>query len=109
MQRNQREISSPMKVMGEREAVIACIDKSIKIGATMWDLKTEEKLFHIPTCLSPPFDFLCLRNRFLVGFQSNKPRLLSWSHCSLVFQQGNIFLTPETSYPIITTSILFIF
>ena len=59
-------------VVEEREAVLACSDKNMKIGATMWDLETGEKLFHIPTCASPPFGFLCLRNRFLVASQSNK-------------------------------------
>ncbi|KAL5186401.1 Protein ROOT INITIATION DEFECTIVE 3 [Glycine soja] len=61
-----------MMVVEEREAVLACSDKNMKIGATMWDLETGEKLFHIPTCASPPFGFLCLRNRFLVASQSNK-------------------------------------
>ncbi|KAL2321699.1 hypothetical protein Fmac_026078 [Flemingia macrophylla] len=54
------------------EAVVACSDKSMKIGATMWDIETGEKLLHTPTCASPPFGFLCLRNRFLVASQINK-------------------------------------
>ncbi|QCD81151.1 pre-rRNA-processing protein IPI3 [Vigna unguiculata] len=59
-------------VEGEGEAVVACSDKSMKIGASMWDLETGEKLLHIPTCASPPFGFLCLRNRFLVASQLNR-------------------------------------
>ncbi|XP_020217537.1 protein ROOT INITIATION DEFECTIVE 3 isoform X2 [Cajanus cajan] len=66
-QRREKEM-----VRGEAEAVVACSDKSMKIGATMWDLETGEKLLHIPTCASPPFGFLCLRNRFLVASQINK-------------------------------------
>lgn len=57
---------------GEGEAVVACSDKSMKIGASMWDLETGEKLLHIPSCASPPFGFLCLRNRFLVASQLNR-------------------------------------
>ncbi|CAJ1943654.1 unnamed protein product [Sphenostylis stenocarpa] len=58
--------------MGEGEAVVACSDQSMKIGASMWDLETGEKLLHIPSCASPPLGFLCLRNRFLVASQVNR-------------------------------------
>ncbi|KAK7346581.1 hypothetical protein VNO80_21104 [Phaseolus coccineus] len=60
------------EIVGEGEAVVACSDKSMKIGASMWDLETGEKLLHIPSCASPPFGILCLRNRFLVASQLNK-------------------------------------
>ncbi|XP_047150144.1 protein ROOT INITIATION DEFECTIVE 3-like [Vigna umbellata] len=60
------------ELVGEGEAVVACSDKSMKIGASMWDLETGEKLLHIPTCASPPFGFLCLKNRFLVASQLNR-------------------------------------
>ncbi|KAL9326603.1 hypothetical protein ACSQ67_007248 [Phaseolus vulgaris] len=60
------------EMVGEGEAVVACSDKSMKIGASMWDLETGEKLLQIPSCASPPFGMLCLRNRYLVASQQNK-------------------------------------
>lgn len=65
MQQNVREM-----VM-EGEALVACSDR-MKIGVTIWDMDTGEKMLHIPTCASPPFGLLCLRNRFLVASQVNK-------------------------------------
>ncbi|KAK7265571.1 hypothetical protein RJT34_33192 [Clitoria ternatea] len=59
-------------MMEEGEALVACSDKSMKIGVTIWKMDTGERLFHIPTCASPPFGLLCLRNRFLVASQLNK-------------------------------------
>ncbi|XP_027337416.1 protein ROOT INITIATION DEFECTIVE 3-like [Abrus precatorius] len=59
-------------MVGEGEALVACSDKSMKIGVKVWDLATGQNLLHIPTCASPPFGFLCLRNRFLVASQINK-------------------------------------
>lgn len=59
-------------VVEEGEALVACSDKSMKIGVTIWDMDTGEKMLHIPTCASPPFGLLCLRNRFLVASQLNK-------------------------------------
>ncbi|KAK7330606.1 hypothetical protein VNO77_24804 [Canavalia gladiata] len=61
-----------LEMVGEGEALVACSDKSMKIGVTMWDLETGQKLVHIPTCASPPFGLICLRNRFLVASQINK-------------------------------------
>lgn len=60
------------KMVREREALVACSDKSMKIGVTIWDIDTGDNLLHIPTCASPPFGLLCLRNRFLVASQINK-------------------------------------
>lgn len=70
MQGKEKEIVS--MIVGEGETVVACSDKSMKIGATMWDLKTGQKLLHIPSCVSSPFGFVCLKNRFLVASQLNK-------------------------------------
>ncbi|KAJ1413276.1 WD40/YVTN repeat-like-containing domain superfamily [Sesbania bispinosa] len=44
----------------------------MKIGVTIWDMETGKNLLHIPSCASPPFGLLCLRNRFLVASQINK-------------------------------------
>ncbi|XP_061366533.1 protein ROOT INITIATION DEFECTIVE 3-like [Gastrolobium bilobum] len=56
----------------EGEALVACSDKSMKIGVTIWDMDTGENLHHIPTCASQSFGLVCLRNRFLVASQINK-------------------------------------
>ncbi|CAL5198134.1 unnamed protein product [Lathyrus oleraceus] len=61
-----------VQVVEEREALVACSDQSMRIGVTIWDMETGEKMFHIPTCCSPPLGLLCLRNQFLVASQLNK-------------------------------------
>lgn len=54
------------------EALVACGDKSMGTGVTLWDLDTGDHLLHIPTCASPPHGMLCLRNQFLVASQIHR-------------------------------------
>lgn len=54
------------------EALVACGDKSMGTGVTLWDLDTGDHLLHIPTCASPPHGMLCLRNQFLFASQIHR-------------------------------------
>ncbi|XP_010248940.1 PREDICTED: protein ROOT INITIATION DEFECTIVE 3-like [Nelumbo nucifera] len=81
-----------------REVLVACSDRSMSLGITVWDMNTGDRLLHIPTCASPFHGLLCLRNQFLVASQAHK-------HGS--FGGGAIFLwplnkpqSPLRSYPI---------
>ncbi|CAL0325297.1 unnamed protein product [Lupinus luteus] len=56
----------------EREALVACSDKSMKVGVNVWDINTGNNFLHIPSCASPPFGLLCLKNRYLVASQLNR-------------------------------------
>jgi len=69
---NMQQVNKRKMVVEEGEALVACSDKSMRIGVTIWDMETGEKMLHIPTCASPPLGMLCLRNRFLVASQLNK-------------------------------------
>ncbi|XP_039688988.1 protein ROOT INITIATION DEFECTIVE 3 isoform X2 [Medicago truncatula] len=69
---NMQQVDKRKMVVEEGEALVACSDKSMRIGVTIWDMETGEKMLHIPTCASPPLGMLCLRNRFLVASQLNK-------------------------------------
>ncbi|XP_022137408.1 protein ROOT INITIATION DEFECTIVE 3-like isoform X2 [Momordica charantia] len=57
---------------GEREALAVCSDKNMGSGITIWDVETGDTLLHIPTCASPPYGLICLRNEFLVASQTRK-------------------------------------
>ncbi|KAE9612370.1 putative transcription factor WD40-like family [Lupinus albus] len=59
-------------MMREREALVACSDKSMKVGVNVWDINTGNNFLHIPSCASPPFGLLCLRNRYIVASQLNR-------------------------------------
>ncbi|XP_019463070.1 PREDICTED: protein ROOT INITIATION DEFECTIVE 3-like [Lupinus angustifolius] len=56
----------------EREVLVACSDKSMKVGVNVWDINTGNNFLHIPSCASLPFGLLCLRNRYLVASQLNR-------------------------------------
>ncbi|KAK7291561.1 hypothetical protein RIF29_06803 [Crotalaria pallida] len=61
-----------MVMMRERKALVACSDENMKVGVSIWDINSGDTLLHIPTCASPPFGLLCLRNRYVVASQLNK-------------------------------------
>ncbi|KAF3436857.1 hypothetical protein FNV43_RR19610 [Rhamnella rubrinervis] len=54
------------------EALVACGDKNMGTGVTLWDLDTGDHLLRIPTCASSPHGMLCLRNQFLVASQTHR-------------------------------------
>lgn len=83
-----------MEMDKEREAVVVCSDRNMGIGITVWDIKTGERLLHIPTCAASPHGLLCLRNQFLVASQISR-------HGSL--GGGAIFMWPLNK---VTCSIL---
>ncbi|XP_021634654.1 protein ROOT INITIATION DEFECTIVE 3 isoform X2 [Manihot esculenta] len=65
---SEREI----EMENAREALVACSDRSMGTGIAIWDIRTGDRLLHIPTCASPPHGLLCLGNQFLVASQVNK-------------------------------------
>ncbi|XP_022994395.1 protein ROOT INITIATION DEFECTIVE 3-like [Cucurbita maxima] len=61
-----------MSNVGETMALAVCSDKNMGSGITIWDPKTGETLLHIPTCASPSYGLISLRNEFLVASQTRK-------------------------------------
>ncbi|XP_038894085.1 protein ROOT INITIATION DEFECTIVE 3-like isoform X1 [Benincasa hispida] len=57
---------------GEKMVLAMCSDRNMGSGITIWDVKTGQTLLHIPTCASPPYGLICLRNEFLVASQTRK-------------------------------------
>ncbi|XP_052176443.1 protein ROOT INITIATION DEFECTIVE 3-like [Diospyros lotus] len=57
---------------GEKEALVACSDKSLGIGITIWDIEKGDVLGHIPTSASPPHGLACLADQCLVASQISR-------------------------------------
>ncbi|KAH8486745.1 hypothetical protein H0E87_025665 [Populus deltoides] len=57
---------------GSDEVLVVCSDRNMGTGIAMWDMETGDRIMHIPTCASPLYGLLCLRDQFLVASQVNK-------------------------------------
>ncbi|XP_031738866.1 protein ROOT INITIATION DEFECTIVE 3 [Cucumis sativus] len=85
---------------GESMALAVCSDRNMGLGITIWDVKTGQTLLHIPTCASPPYGFICLRNEFFVASQTRKEGSVGGG--SIFIWSLNKPLPPVTSYTLET-------
>ncbi|KAM7471506.1 hypothetical protein LguiA_009689 [Lonicera macranthoides] len=83
-----------------KEALVACGDKSLGVGITVWDIETGDHLLHIPTCASSPNSLICLRNQYLVASQIHKPASVA---AGVIFTWPlNKLQKPLRNYPVET-------